>query len=680
MKKKCIIFFVILVIILCWHNITSAYEENDDYQGSIIISEKTKLNQNDAENVLKYLKNSEESLLSNDASTPEGWVDDANGDRVAGWAWRRDKPNEAITVHLYIYQEGTNNVWGPVGGLANGYRSDLEQNGYGNGKHTFNFKLYCQESVSGRYKAIVFGIGDNGNPALSGCPKYFDIADPEGFLDVVNDNEISGWAWRKSSPNDAVIVKIHLGNTSNGKEYIKEVNAKFYRQDLKDANIGNGYHRFNYAIDWTDYPPGKYWVSAYAYTYDKDYELYSSPKNYLRKAVAYLAGGVFENCDDKTHNINSTKVINSAKSVYEQMGFIVNNNINPNHSTLISKLQYNRKKLESDIVLLTTHGSCNFMDFKEGGLITGGSTQAKNEYNTYIYATGTEEFNWKKTTLVLLIGCKTGDENPVTVNGQKLPNLVQDIYNKGAGEVIGFKEEIRAKDIEKWVNSFNQRLQEGKTFLTCISNTLAQSYIDDCIKNIYFLGDSTLFFNSNGYATLNTQINEQKFNSDIKYYSESDIKNINDFMIENYNKFNLNDYYVSINIANINEKEYPIIDYKYKIGEFITNTGYVVLIRENKIFDIIDNTNLNLTTEQIDELKNFSVNNIEDIEKIKKDNIKELEKDSNIVKVEKNSQQIQLKYDADENKKYVEISTKVQRKIENQENYEESIEKKMYEI
>ena len=320
------------------------------------------------------------------------------------------------------------------------------------------------------------------------------------------------------------------------------------------------------------------------------------------------------------------------------------------------------------------------MDFKEGGLITGGSTQAKNDYNAYIYATGTEEFNWKKTTLVLLIGCETGAENPITVNGEKLPNLVQDIYNKGAGEVIGFKEKIRAKDIEKWVNSFNQRLREGKTFLTCISNTLAQSYIDDCIKNIYFLGDSTLFFNSNGYATLKTQRNEQQFNSDIKYYSESDIKNINEFMIKNYNKFNLNDYYVSINIASINEKEYPVIDYKYKIGEFITNTGYVVLIRENKIFDIVDNTNLNLTTEQIDELKNFSVNNIEDLEKIKENNIKELEKDLNIVKVEKNSQQIQLKYDADENKKYVEISTKVQRKIENQENYEESIEKKMYEI
>lgn len=680
MKKKCIIFFIILVIILCWHNITSAYEENDDYQGSIIISEKTKLNQNDAENVLKYLKNSEESLLSNDASTPEGWVDDANGDRVAGWAWRRDKPNEAITVHLYIYQEGTNNVWGPVGGLANGYRSDLEQNGYGNGKHTFNFKLYCQESVSGRYKAIVFGIGDNGNPALSGCPKYFDIADPEGFLDVVNDNEISGWAWRKSSPNDAVIVKIHLGNTSNGKEYIKEVNAKFYRQDLKDANIGNGYHRFNYAIDWTDYPPGKYWVSAYAYTYDKDYELYSSPKNYLRKAVAYLAGGVFENCPNKMQNIDSTDTINLAKTAYEKMGFIVNTDFNPNHSTLMSKLQYNRKKLESDIVLLTTHGSYNFMDFKEGGLINGGSEKARNLYDVEKMQTGTEEFNWRKSTLVLLLGCETGANETKIINGEKLPNMVQDIYNKGAGEVIGFRESIEEKDIKKWIKSFNQRLQEGKTFLTCISNTLAQSYINDSIKNIYFLGDSTLFFNSNGYATLKTQIDEQQFNSDIKYYSESDIKNINDFMIENYNKFNLNDYYVSINIANINEKEYPVIDYKYKIGEFITNTGYVVLIRENKVFDVIDNTNLNLTTEQIDELKNFSVNNIENLEKIKENNIKELEKDLNIVKVEKNSQQIQLKYDADENKKYVEFSTKVQRKIKNQENYEERIEKKMYEI
>ena len=88
---------------------------------------------------------------------------------------------------------------------------------------------------------------------------------PEGCLDFVNGDEVSGWAWRSSSPNDPINVKITLGNVTTGQEFIKEFSARYYREDLKNAGIGNGYHKFSYAIDWSDYPPGNYLVSAIEY-------------------------------------------------------------------------------------------------------------------------------------------------------------------------------------------------------------------------------------------------------------------------------------------------------------------------------------------------------------------------------------------------------------------------------
>ncbi|GAB3936215.1 CotH kinase family protein [Larkinella terrae] len=66
------------------------------------------------------------------------------------------------------------------------------------------------------------------------------VANYEGFLSTPNCSSLQGWAWNKTMPNTPVEVEIFEGYT-----VVASQNANIFRQDLKNANIGNGIHGFN---------------------------------------------------------------------------------------------------------------------------------------------------------------------------------------------------------------------------------------------------------------------------------------------------------------------------------------------------------------------------------------------------------------------------------------------------
>jgi hypothetical protein len=71
----------------------------------------------------------------------------------------------------------------------------------------------------------------------------------EGYHEVANCRSISGWAWDQSNPNGAINVDVYSGFTLTA-----TVPAAYFRQDLRDAGKGNGYHAFGYTPDgsWKD--------------------------------------------------------------------------------------------------------------------------------------------------------------------------------------------------------------------------------------------------------------------------------------------------------------------------------------------------------------------------------------------------------------------------------------------
>ena len=62
----------------------------------------------------------------------------------------------------------------------------------------------------------------------------------EGALDVVDSEQIAGWAWEKSHPDGVLQVDIYDGDS-----LLVRVPAGVFRQDLLDANKGDGTHAFS---------------------------------------------------------------------------------------------------------------------------------------------------------------------------------------------------------------------------------------------------------------------------------------------------------------------------------------------------------------------------------------------------------------------------------------------------
>jgi hypothetical protein len=61
----------------------------------------------------------------------------------------------------------------------------------------------------------------------------------EGFLSTVTCQEMRGWVWDRSKPNTPLTVEFFAENTAIG-----TIEAKNFRQDLKDAGKGNGEHGY----------------------------------------------------------------------------------------------------------------------------------------------------------------------------------------------------------------------------------------------------------------------------------------------------------------------------------------------------------------------------------------------------------------------------------------------------
>ncbi len=64
-----------------------------------------------------------------------------------------------------------------------------------------------------------------------------------GFHETIDCNGTAGWAWDANLPNTPISVSIYDGSTLLG-----TAPADVYRQNLRDAGIGNGAHGFGFAL------------------------------------------------------------------------------------------------------------------------------------------------------------------------------------------------------------------------------------------------------------------------------------------------------------------------------------------------------------------------------------------------------------------------------------------------
>lgn len=676
--KRIFVMLVALVVIISISILSYAITIKEDITNlektnEIIISNDTK-SKFTREQIEEYIKNNynNKASIQTKAATPEGFLDRADGDRVEGWAWRRDVPNEPIDVHSYVYKEGTDYVWGPTAVNANIYRKDLENAGIGNGKHGFSIKMLCADAESGKYRVIVYAIGENGtyNPSLTNCPKYFDVVDPTGSLDVVNGKEISGWAWRASSPNEPIDVNIYLKNLSTGQEYVKRFTAGYYREDLKNAGIGNGEHKFSYAIDWESFPTGYYEVRVKAIAANNEYDLTNNPKYYINSKSAFVAGTNTPFSHPHLPQLNTETQAENTKNIYNSCGYNTSKVIDPDKNTL-------KNGLLSKVVFISCHGNWNHIQFKNQGFGLG-----KENVNpvTKVNFIGLEDIsrnNWKSNVkLISYIACYSAANSQE--NKKPEDSLTYKTAERGAEIALGFTNEINSFEAIDWTKKYNEKLRDGYTVIDAARYASSGTYIHGGIKDYYvvYRSDSDLKITYTNTRANNSQINTIPIEKNLK-----DIQNIDNTVSEiikkQYSEFDLKNYEIKKhnavieNISNNSKDEIEYIDYILKIGDFITDAGYTVEITNGKISALYDNNiDLKKQIEEINNVERFKVDNLEIKNKLKDEaNIQIKEKYSDNQNVNIDDNELIYYYDIKEDKKYLIVNVRTSMENNGQKSY-----------
>lgn len=275
------------------------------------------------------------------------------------------------------------------------------------------------------------------------------------------------------------------------------------------------------------------------------------------------------------------------------------------------------KLLESDIVVLTGHGTTLSIQVAP-------TVYLRRGHGTSNYV-GTNDIQWSKCSLVMLVGCYTAAEH----SNPQIDNITHNIMDKSNGmtNVFGWRDEILVGDVISWMKRFNSKLANGSSLLTALSYANSFSdYIDNStIKNVaYYVGNSTHLRNNKNNKNINN-ITSENLNvitinphKTVKFTKEEkNINNVIQLIEEELNKtINIQEY--EINVFNINEEyNHYNIDFEYKIGEYYTNLGYTVIVEYGKVTEIIDNMSeeININAKKINESK-IDLDRIKEIAKL----------------------------------------------------------------
>jgi hypothetical protein len=65
-----------------------------------------------------------------------------------------------------------------------------------------------------------------------------------GFVEILDESRVAGWAWRRGQPETRVDIEVRLGD-----RVLHRARADRFRQDLVRAGVGDGKHGFNIVFD-----------------------------------------------------------------------------------------------------------------------------------------------------------------------------------------------------------------------------------------------------------------------------------------------------------------------------------------------------------------------------------------------------------------------------------------------
>ena len=335
------------------------------------------------------------------------------------------------------------------------------------------------------------------------------------------------------------------------------------------------------------------------------------------------------------------------------------------------------ENLYADVQFFSCHGNVNLIRFANSGIRVGNSS------GIYI---GTNSVHWDfDTILVTYSSCNSGGIN----NNVDSNSIVAATANRGANVTVGWRTPINPYSATSWNKRYNEKLSQGWGVLDAANYANRFIYFNSNVKNstIWNHGDANIRIGK--YRNINSVTDEKNIlNPNLRnLILDNDLKNIFNEIIKIDSNFNYENYEIvkskgitTVNVVNNIESECAkYIDLYFKIGDFYTNAGYTIKLKDGIVEAIYDN-NININKQQ-QLLKSRIYFNckLEDnmINKYKEKSIfdlKEKYKDSNI-KI--NNQTHKYYYDIENEKKYIVITTLNELSYENGAVFEDSF---FYEI
>ena len=325
-----------------------------------------------------------------------------------------------------------------------------------------------------------------------------------------------------------------------------------------------------------------------------------------------------------------------------------------NTSVLSGAFSNGTKRLESDIVFLTGHGSYKSVNTTANGRLEIGEFVGSN---TRI---GTEEVDWTKVKLAIFLACETGKQT-----NEDPENLAYDVFEKSnwKATTMGWRQNIECLDSIAWIDYFNSKLETGSSISAALNYANSKNiYSNNAIKDLSFFGDPNLVLKKSRSAVTNN-IDEDN----VKYITENisfdgtNIETINELLNDEFSNFKVEDYEIDI-FTNSEELGYYTIDYTYKINDIYTNSGYTVMVNNGKVVQIADNF-IPISEEELDtNFENYAqkANIAKEIGKSytnKFNNENCINNCETITPISIRNQETRKFIDLKNNKKYIQVST-----------------------
>jgi hypothetical protein len=177
---------------------------------------------------------------------------------VAGWA---ADPSQGLTGGVEVVVDGQ--AYPAMYGLQRpdvaayfknpsyenaGFLLSMPAGRLSHGAHQFSVRILAKDktsyfespsSIAAYQPSTTTPVASTPTVAPPPATKPTDRAEIEGSLDLVDAQQIAGWAWDRAHPEDVVPVEIYDGTT-----LLSTVPADRFRQDLLEAHKGNGTHGF----------------------------------------------------------------------------------------------------------------------------------------------------------------------------------------------------------------------------------------------------------------------------------------------------------------------------------------------------------------------------------------------------------------------------------------------------